>query len=42
MELIGEYENGDGNIPDEFSAAVEAALKKAFCYHCREPHYIWR
>jgi hypothetical protein len=39
-EMIGEYENGDGNIPDNFQPAVTAALEKAKCYHCREAHYI--
>ena len=40
LELVGEMENNDGNIPAEFSEAVAAALGKAHCYHCREPHYI--
>ncbi len=39
-ELVGEYENGDSNLPVQFNAAVTAALEKAHCYHCREPHYI--
>jgi len=39
-ELVAEYENGDGNIPDYLQAAADAALEKARCYHCREPHYI--
>lgn len=38
-ETIYEYENGDGNIPAKFQAAVDAALEKAHCYHCREPHF---
>ena len=37
---VGEYENGDGNIPSNFQGAVDAALEKTKCYHCREPHYI--
>ena len=32
--------NGDGNIPEKFENAVDAAIEKANCYHCREPHYI--
>ena len=39
-EVIAEYENGDGNIPPQFQDAVNAALKKVRCYHCREPHYV--
>ena len=42
LQVVGEYENGDGTIPDVFSDAVEAALNKARCYHCREPHYVDR
>jgi hypothetical protein len=37
---VASYEDGDGNIPAEFQAAVDAALEKAHCYHCREPHFI--
>ena len=37
--IIGEYQDGDGNIPAKFQAAVDAALEKAHCYHCREAHY---
>ncbi|MHA1325543.1 MAG: hypothetical protein ACTSRL_22340 [Candidatus Helarchaeota archaeon] len=25
---------------DRYMAAVKAAMSKAFCYHCRTPHYI--
>ena len=39
-ETIAEYENGDGNIPPHFQKAVNAALKKSNCYHCREPHFV--
>jgi len=39
-EVIYEYENGDGNIPAKFQPPVDAALGKAYCYHCREPHFI--
>ena len=37
---IGGYEDGDSNAPAEFENAINAALKKSRCYHCREPHYI--
>ena len=40
LETVAEYENGDGNIPAEWQRAASAALKKSYCYHCREPHYI--
>ena len=39
LKKIGYLENGDGNIPKRFDAAVKAALDKASCYHCREPHF---
>lgn len=39
-EILGKYENGDGDIPSKFQAAFTAALEKTKCYHCREPHYI--
>ena len=38
-EVAG-YEDGDGNVPPEFEAAVDAALEKSHCYHCREPHFV--
>lgn len=37
--LVGEYQDGDSNIPMQFQTAVEVALAKAKCYHCREAHY---
>lgn len=39
-ETVGEYEDGDSDLPEAFDAAVKAALSKSHCYHCREPHYI--
>ena len=39
LETVGEYENGDGNVPDQFEMAVKAALEKSRCYHCRESHF---
>lgn len=41
LELIkvGEWENGDGNIPEFLQAAADAASAKGHCYHCRETHY---
>jgi len=42
LSLLYEYSRGEWNIdPEEnFIAAIEAAVEKATCYHCREPHYI--
>jgi hypothetical protein len=40
VDVVGEYENGDGNIPSKFRGAVDAALKKCRDYHCRSAHYI--
>ena len=37
---VGEYADGDGNIPTQFAEAVKAATAKARCYHCRRAHYI--
>ena len=41
-EEIGGYRDGDSNAPANFESAIEAALGKSHCYHCREPHYIQR
>ena len=30
----------DTELPPYLEAAVEAAMEKATCYHCREPHYV--
>ena len=30
----------DEELPAHLEAAVEAAMEKATCYHCREPHFI--
>lgn len=38
-ENVYEYEDGDGNIPEEFESAKQAALNKSHCYHCRCAHY---
>ena len=40
LRWIGGYENGDGNFPAYLQAAVDAALDKAHCYHCRCVHYV--
>lgn len=41
-EPVGEYENGDSNLPEFLTDAVQAALQKSRCYHCRSAHYIVR
>jgi hypothetical protein len=40
LEKLYEYENGDGNIPEAFEAAAQAALEKSKAYHCRSPFYV--
>ncbi len=32
VSVVGEYENGDGNIPSNFQDAVDAALRKCRAY----------
>lgn len=34
---MGEW---DAELPAHLEAAVHAAVEKATCYHCREPHFI--
>ena len=34
---MGEW---DADLPASLEAAVQAAIEKATCYHCREPHFI--
>ena len=34
---MGEW---DAELPAYLEAAVQAAMQKATCYHCREPHFI--
>lgn len=40
--LVNEYSQGewDTELPAYLEAAVQAAVEKATCYHCREPHFI--
>jgi len=41
LEPIAVFDEGEWgqDLPEELSAAVEAAKEKATCYHCREPHF---
>ncbi len=41
-EKIAEFSNGewDAELPAFLEAAVQAAMQKATCYHCRDPHYV--
>jgi len=42
VEQVNYFEMGewDTELPENLQAAVEAAIKKATCYHCRGPHYV--
>lgn len=42
LNLMYEFSWGewDTEPPEYLQPAIEAAMKKATCYHCREPHYI--
>jgi hypothetical protein len=42
VELVYEFSSGewDAELPAFLEAAVQAAVEKATCYHCREPHFI--
>lgn len=42
VELEHEFSMGewDKEPPAYLEAAVQAAMEKATCYHCREPHFI--
>ena len=37
--LVGEWENGVGNVLPEFIVAMEAALEKSHCYRCQKAHF---
>lgn len=41
IEVLDDYRDGEwaGDAHKNFEAAIEAAKKKAACYHCRSPHY---
>lgn len=42
MEQVYCFDKGewDAELPAFLEAAVQAAMEKATCYHCREPHFI--
>ena len=42
LSLVNKYDSGvwDSPLSENLNNAVEAAKRKARCYHCREPHYI--
>lgn len=44
VERIAKFSKGewDTELPVYLEAAVQAAIKKATCYHCREPHFIMK
>ena len=37
--VVGEWEQGDGNVPEFLMGAAEAAVAKTHCWHCRDPHW---
>ena len=41
--LVNEYNQGEWEVdpPAFLQAAIQAAMNKATCYHCREPHFIF-
>jgi len=42
VERVNRFDKGewDAELPAYLEAAVQAAMEKATCYHCREPHYV--
>lgn len=42
IEQVNCFSRGewDAKLPASLEAAVQAAMKKATCYHCRKPHFI--
>ena len=42
VERVNRFDMGewDAALPAFLEAAVQAAVDKATCYHCREPHYV--
>jgi hypothetical protein len=42
VELVNRFDRGewDEELPKFLETAVQAAVEKATCYHCREPHFI--
>jgi len=42
VETVSRYDRGewDTDFPASLVTAVKAAVEKATCYHCREPHFV--
>ena len=42
VEQVNCFSEGewDADLPAHLQAAVQAAMEKATCYHCRSPHFI--
>jgi hypothetical protein len=42
VETVSRFDYGewDAELPAFLEAAVQAAVEKATCYHCREPHFV--
>ena len=43
VEQVSHFSRGEWDVepPEHLNAAIEAAMQKATCYHCREPHYVY-
>jgi len=39
-KMVGEWRDGDGNIPKKLSKASDAAWRKMYDYHCRSCYYV--
>lgn len=44
VERVNRFDKSewDAEFPEYLEAAVQAAVEKATCYHCREPHFVSR
>ena len=42
VETVNRFDRGewDADFPEFLETAVQAAVEKATCYHCREPHFV--
>ena len=42
VETVNRFDRGewDADFPEFLETAVQAAVDKATCYHCREPHFV--
>lgn len=42
VETVNRFDRGewDTDLPEFLESAVQAAVEKATCYHCRSPHFV--